>query len=58
MAWKFIKQITDNDYDIIIYGDAFLSPKFDFDWSKIYKQLTINNDNKNNRINLSIISSL
>lgn len=52
MAWKFIKQITDNDYDIIIYCDAFLSPKFDFDWSKIYKQLTINNDNKNNRINL------
>lgn len=43
MAWEFIKNISDEDYDIIIYCDAFLSPKLDFDWEKIHLELDLSN---------------
>ena len=46
MAWEFIKYVSDEDYDIIVYCDAFLSPKLNFDWNIIHNELTNKNSNE------------
>ena len=42
-GWKLLKKELGIEYDIIIYCDAFLSPKPDFDWNKIHLELDLSN---------------
>ena len=60
MAWKFLKNYSNCNYNTIIYCDAFLSPDFNFNWELIFTELNDNklNDNKLNDNKLNFIQSL